>query len=276
MGLLKNRKLYVSGLLILLIGAAGVFLVRGSHQGGNILAGASPDTSALQMYYFDGEKVAARTLYDSGREKELIKRINKVLVEEADESALRDLEVPFYGIWIGNTDGYDISVAWSDGIWLKNDGTVYQGDGDFASWWAELENEDEDTMTVLNFPNAARLAEYHILFMEEEEKEVPDSAGGVSMAVERISASEIVVTITNDSEEEFVYGEYYSLQKKTDGNWYTMPVWADNIGFPDIANILPAGGSVTKSYDYQIFGPLKPGEYKLVVEDMGVEFAVVD
>lgn len=276
MGLLKNRKLYVSGLLILFIGAAGVFLVRGSRRGGNILAGASPDTSALQMYYFDGEKVAARTLYDSGREKELIKRINKVLMEEADESALRDLEVPFYGIWIGNTDGYDISVAWSDGVWLKNDGTVYRGDGDFASWWAELENENEDTMTVLNFPNAARLAEYHILFMEKEETDVPDSAGGVSMAVEHISAGEIIVTITNDSEEEFVYGEYYSLQKKIDGSWYTMPVQADNIGFPDIANILPAGGSVTKSYDYQIFGPLKPGEYKLVVEDMGVEFAVVD
>lgn len=276
MGLLKNRKLYVSGLLILLFGAAGIFLMRGSHQGGNILAGASPDTSALRLYYFDGERVLVRTLYDSDREKELIKRINEVSMEEADESALRDLEVPFYGVWIGNTDGYDISLAWSDGVWLKNDGTVYRGDADFASWWAKLENEDEDTMTVLNFPNAARLAEYHILFMKKEETDVPDSAGGVSMAVERISASEIAVTITNDSEEEFTYGEYYSLQKKIDGNWYTMPVWTDNIGFPDIANILPPGGSVTKSYDYQIFGPLEPGEYKLVVEHMGVTFAVVD
>ena len=42
-------------------------------KGGNILAGASPDTSALQMYYFDGESVAVRRVYDSGQEKELIR-----------------------------------------------------------------------------------------------------------------------------------------------------------------------------------------------------------
>ena len=46
------------------------------NQGGNILAGASPDTSALQMYYFDGETVSVRTFYDSDKEKKLIKRIN--------------------------------------------------------------------------------------------------------------------------------------------------------------------------------------------------------
>ena len=38
------------------------------------LPGASPDTSALQMYYFDGESVAVRRVYDSGQEKELIKK----------------------------------------------------------------------------------------------------------------------------------------------------------------------------------------------------------
>lgn len=277
MHLSKETKIYGVGLPFLLLVIAGICFAKvGRSKGGNILAEASPDTSALQLYYFDGETVAVRTLYDSGREKELIERINASGLKEEDETALNNLGAPFYGIWIGGTDGNDICVAWSEGIWLRNDGMVYSGEADFSSWWEELANEDEDQMNVLNFPNAGRLAEHNLLFMKKEETDVPDQAGGVSMAVERISGSKITVAIHNDSGEEFLYGEYYSLRKKIDGSWYTMPIWADNIGFPDIAHILPPGESAVETYDYNIFGPLEPGDYKLVVEHMGVEFAVTD
>lgn len=277
MHITKKTKLYGAGLLLFLILLAAICLAkaRGS-KGGDILAGASPDTSALQLYYFDGETVTVRTLYDSSREKELIKRINASRLKETDETALAGLEPPFYGIWIGGADGHDVLAAWSEGIWLKNDGRVYRGEADFPSWWEELEKEDEDEMAVFNFPNAGRLAEYNVLFMKKEERDISQQAGKVAMAIESISGSEITVTISNDSGEEFVYGEYYSLQKKIDGSWYTMPVWEDNIGFADIACILPSGERVTKTYDCSIFGPLKPGEYKLVVENMGVEFAVTE
>ena len=63
-------------LLVLTAILYGIRNGRSNGKGGNILAGASPDTSAFQMYYFDGETVAVRTLYDRGKEKELIKKIN--------------------------------------------------------------------------------------------------------------------------------------------------------------------------------------------------------
>lgn len=277
MHLSRKAKRYGAGFIFLVILIAGIgFWAVSGGKGGNILEGASPDTSALQLYYFDGEKVAVRTLYDSGREKELIKRINGLRLKEMDESAPEDLKAPFYGIRIGGTDGYDICVAWSDGIWLRNDGRVYGGDGDFPSWWEELENEDEDRMTVLNFPNAGRLAEYNVSFMKKEETKDSKQADGVWMAIESMSGSQITVTIHNDSEEEFLYGKYFSLQKKIDDGWYTMPIWENNVGFPDIACILPAGECGAETYDYSIYGPLKPGAYKLVVEQMGVEFAVIE
>lgn len=64
------RKAYIPVLIIaLLILAAILYGIRNggssNGKGGNILAGASPDTSALQMYYFDGESVAVRRVYDS-------------------------------------------------------------------------------------------------------------------------------------------------------------------------------------------------------------------
>lgn len=73
------RKKYITVLILsLLILAAVLYGIRNSRRndkGGNILAGASPDTSAFQMYYFDGETVAVRALYDSGAEKEVIKKL---------------------------------------------------------------------------------------------------------------------------------------------------------------------------------------------------------
>ena len=72
------KKKYITVLMLsLLILAAVLYGIRNDRRndnGGNILAGASPDTSALQMYYFDGETVVVRTLYDSGTEKEVIKK----------------------------------------------------------------------------------------------------------------------------------------------------------------------------------------------------------
>ena len=94
------------------------------------------------------------------------------------------------------------------------------------------------------------------------------------MTVEDIGTSEITVLIANNSGEEFTYGEYFSLQKQIDGQWYTMPVRADNIGFQDIAHILPDGESAGETYNLDIYGTLEPGIYRLVVEILLAEFLV--
>ena len=166
--------------IILFLAVAGVlfavFLYK-NDKGGNILVGASPDTTAFQLYYYDGETVMVRTLYDSSTEKEVIKRINDIPLQAAEEQALSQMETPFFGIWIS-------------------------------------------------------------------------------------------------SGEEFTYGEYFSLQKQIDGQWYTMPVRADNVGFQDIAHILPDGESASETYNLDIYGTLEPGMYRLVVETLSAEFLV--
>jgi hypothetical protein len=97
---------------------------------------------------------------------------------------------------------------------------------------------------------------------------------GVSTTVEDIGTSEITILIANNSGEEFTYGEYFSLQKQIDGQWYTMPVRADNVGFQDIAHILPDGESASETYNLDIYGTLEPGMYRLVVETLSAEFLV--
>ena len=272
------RKKYITVLILsLLILAAVLYGIRNGRRndkGGNILAGASPDTSAFQMYYFDGETVAVRTLYDSGAEKEVIKKINGIPLQAAEEDALSQMEPPFYGFWVSSQDGFDISVTASGGVWLKNDGAVYYGDTDLSVLWEQMEGKDEDIRSVLNFPNAGRLSSYHTIFLLKADEQTAEVPEGLTLTVEDIGTSEITVRITNNSGEEFSYGEYFSLQKQIDGQWYTVPVRADNVGFQDIAHILPNGESASETYNLNIYGTLEPGTYRLVVETLSAEFLV--
>ena len=272
------RKKYITVLILsLLILAAVLYGIRNGRRndkGGNILAGASPDTSAFQMYYFDGETVAVRTLYDSGAEKEVIKKINGIPLQAAEEDALSQMEPPFYGFWVSSQDGFDISVTASGGVWLKNDGAVYYGDTDLSVLWEQMEGKDEDTWNALNFPNAGRLSAYHTIFLLKADEQTAEVPEGLTLTVEDIGTSEITVRITNNSGEEFSYGEYFSIQKQIDGQWYTVPVRADNVGFQDIAHILPNGESASETYNLNIYGTLEPGTYRLVVETLSAEFLV--
>ena len=272
------KKKYITVLILsLLILAAVLYGIRNGRRndkGGNILAGASPDTSAFQMYYFDGETVAVRTLYDSGAEKEVIKKINGIPLQAAEEDALSQMEPPFYGFWVSSQDGFDISVTASGGVWLKNDGAVYYGDTDLSGLWEQMEGKDEDTWNALNFPNAGRLSAYHTIFLLKADEQTAEVPEGLTLTVEDIGTSEITVRITNNSGEEFSYGEYFSIQKQIDGQWYTVPVRADNVGFQDIAHILPNGESASETYNLNIYGTLEPGTYRLVVETLSAEFLV--
>ncbi len=272
------KKKYITVLILsLLILAAVLYGIRNGRRndkGGNILAGASPDTSALQMYYFDGETVVVRTLYDSDTEKEVIKKINGIPLQAAEEDALSQMEPPFYGFWISGQDGFDISVAASGGVWLKNDGAVYYGDTDLSVLWEQMEGKDEDTWNVLSFPNAGRLSAYHTIFLLKADEQTAEVPEGLTLTVEDIGTSEITVRITNNSGEEFSYGEYFSIQKQIDGQWYTVPVRADNVGFQDIAHILPNGESASETYNLDIYGTLEPGTYRLVVETLSADFLV--
>ena len=280
MRIFENRKTkYIPAMLfiILFLAAAGILLavfLYKNNKGGNILTGASPDTSAFQLYYYDGETVMVRTLYDSGTEKEVIRKINDIPLQAADEQALSRMEIPFFGIWISSREGDDISLTASGGVWLRNDGAVYYGDTDLSFLWREMEGSDEDTLNVLNFPNAGHLSVYHICFLLKADELLTEDTEGVSMTIEDIGTSEITVLITNNSGEEFTYGEYFSLQKQIDGQWYTIPVRADNVGFPDIAHILPDGESASETYNLDIYGTLEPGMYRIVVETLSAEFLV--
>ncbi len=273
---MRKKRIWIGmlGCLLCLLTACG--------KAGNLLGDASPNTSAMELYYFDGTRMVVRTLYDSAREKEILKSLNALPAKELKEDALSNWQVPCYGLWIGSEDGTDICVAYCDGMWLDEEGNLYQVDVDFEEYFNLLEGEDEsDDRSVLLFPNAGRLAAYDIRFMEKAQTQETETEDGISalplgtvMTVTDMDHGIATVLIDNQSGYEISYGEHYSLQKEIDGEWYILPIAKTNIVFHDIAYILQDLSQATVTCDLTIFGELEAGNYRLIKDDMTAEFAL--
>lgn len=273
--------LLASVLLLSLMGCGA-----SAPTGSNLLAQASPDTSALTLYRYDGGEVVSRTIYDKDQEQKLLDRINALPAQPVEEPDLTAWTMPCYGLWISSQAGEGLYVAWSEGLWLDQDGNVWQIDADFPAYWEELEGADEETgLTVLNFPNSVLLAPNDDRFIFATAEKVnpvfygnPDE--GISnlplemyMTVQSVTGGVATVLIDNQSGYEMSYDEYYSLQMDRNGQWCQLPMKGD-VGFNDIAYVLQDLEQATVTCDLNIFGELSAGRYRLVKSDMYAEFSL--
>lgn len=90
---------------------------------------------------------------------------------------------------------------------------------------------------------------------------------GVTMTVKDGTASSTssTVILKNKSSNEFIYGEYFSLEKKINGSWYEVPVVIENYGFNSIGYNLASGEDSEWTVDWKwLYGSLGAGEYRIV------------
>lgn len=252
--------------------------INGSRKTG-LLENASPDTCALALYYYDGETMAVKYQFDTDKEKEILQQFNELPYETADLEKLNDWQVPCYGLEISDTDGMDLCVAYADGLWLNQNWEVYSVEADFQSIWEGLGAEEEDIGSIIAFPNAGILCRYDRRFLEEispeDEYGIATLPLEVNMTVTEISNGVVTAVIDNQSGQEIMYGEDYSLRKKIDGKWYDLPLVKTNIGFNAVGIYLPDLEQHTVTCDLKIFGELEEGEYMLVKSDgLEAEFSL--
>lgn len=254
------------------VGLLAALLTGCGSKNTGLLADAAPQNSCLSFYYFDGETVTHRVLYDTASEEEILKELNALPARAAAESALENWSLPCYGLQIYNQEGYPRNVAWSEGLWLTEEGSVYQVEADFETLWNSVEWDEERTDGPLSFPNAGYLSRYDDRFFQEY---VPQEAApeGISMEVKGYVDDIATVIIRNQSGEEFAYGEGYSLLQEREGIWYLVPplTWWDTIA---IATILAPGQEVEFSCDLSCYGSLKAGHYAICKDGMTAEFVV--
>jgi hypothetical protein len=90
---------------------------------------------------------------------------------------------------------------------------------------------------------------------------------GVTMTIKaEASPTGLTVEMENNSDKDCIYGEYFWLEKKIEGEWYELPVVIEgNYGFNDIGYDLPSGAASQWTVDWEgLYGSLEQGEYRIV------------
>ena len=119
----------------------------GRHAGNTLLENASPDTSALALYCYDGSITTCSYLYDSTEVQKALQSLSAVDAKKSGNFTPSQAAAPVYAISIGGKDGNDIQAAWSNGYWIAQNGVSYRFDYDFKALASEYSWSDPQTWT---------------------------------------------------------------------------------------------------------------------------------
>lgn len=239
-----------------------------------LIQDASPETSAMALYEYDGTSVKSCWLYDAAREQEVIDYLNKQEVQGIADIDVSSLSGPMYGITIGAKDGTERKFTWWDGYWITDTRQVYRVDIDFTEVKKNYDWKDPDTLKLTTFPNLYFLASasgtWNTDLLEKSEEL---NGKGLSLDIKEQKEDTITVQLINTTKVELTCGEYFGIQAQIDGVWYDIPP-EEELAFNDIAQFLPAGEEIEKRYVITAFGNLPSGLYRIVVEGVAAEFSI--
>ncbi len=241
----------------------------------SLLDQASPETSAMTLFTYDGNTVRWSFLYDSKTERRILENLNAVKAEPVEDWSAKDVTLPVYGIEIGREDGWSILAAWSNGYWIAQDGAVYRFDFDFEDLAEREPWEDERELpSFTSFPCARLFTQegsgWNTRFL------VPaaplDPPEGITMTMDAWEGGDAVVMVSNTGDEDWSFGEFFEVQALLDGTWYEIPTVPGNWGFGCLGYFLPAGESQSMTHHMSMYGELPPGTYRIVLNGLSTEF----
>ncbi|MBR6771744.1 MAG: hypothetical protein IKM28_11080 [Lachnospiraceae bacterium] len=90
---------------------------------------------------------------------------------------------------------------------------------------------------------------------------------GVKLHMEKYTSSGGTMEISNFSQKELQYGDWFDVQIQTEGKWYSLAYVVENIAFNSIAYLLPQEKTKEKVVDWEfMYGVLPTGTYRIVTE----------
>ena len=103
----------------------------------------------------------------------------------------------------------------------------------------------------------------------------PVQVENVSISIEDVSSTGGIVIIKDTNEEPYTYGEWYKIEKNSNGKWIEVDTVISDYGFNEIAYLTNEDGEVRFAIDWQwLYGELSPGNYRLLKEVANMYIAV--
>ena len=259
------------------VSAALMLTACGAGEPNALFDTASPETSIMALYVYDGAETTCYWLSDDTLEWEIISKMKNTSAVSA-EVTTDDVEFPAYGFELGSTDGWGLNMAWSNGYLYNRDGEVYEFDFDFAKilddygFEEKWSRSDGMVLPCLRYLVQDENGWNADLMNPLIEEPVPPE--GISVEID-YTGETIEAVFRNDGTEDWGFGTYWSLQVNLEGKWYDVPVSpVENWGFPDIGYELAAGGTWEETYHMDMYGDLPAGQYRFCAFSVTAEFTV--
>lgn len=102
----------------------------------------------------------------------------------------------------------------------------------------------------------------------KNQEDISSSAEGITVQLEKeqytTKDTETQLTLHNDSEITFLYGQEYLLEKNVNGTWYEIPL-KEEMAFTSEGYNLAPGQRVSETISLDIFSEeLSPGRYRII------------
>ncbi len=104
--------------------------------------------------------------------------------------------------------------------------------------------------------------------------DLQDGNGGIEIEIVEQTKRGLTVQITNNTKNWWGYGVSYRLEVFQDGEWYKVPTLPGEWAFIEIWIELEPGQTNEEAYDFEMYGELPSGKYRIIIEDHYAEFEV--
>lgn len=107
------------------------------------------------------------------------------------------------------------------------------------------------------------------IYKSEDEKKIQDIYSKVSLSIKKdtLTKTGATIIISDINEPKYTYGEWFRIDKKTNGFWEELKPIDDNYDFNDIGLTVGEDNKLEIDTDWsKIYGELEKGEYRLVKE----------
>jgi len=189
-----------------------------------LMENAKPEESALKFYCYDNDGIRTSTIFIKDTIQEILDGLNAVKAYEIIDWSLDDISLPIYGFEIKGKNNWLMSVAWTNGVWITQDGKAYTFDYDFKN----LEQSyfrNSNKLSCFSFFPCSRL-------LTQNEKgwnssllspaEMLNPPHDVTVSYNSHNTDTISVNYMNNSGSEWLYGEGFRLQVLLNDIWYNI------------------------------------------------------
>lgn len=254
-----------------------LLLLTGCGRTVDLMPKASPSTSVLSLYVYDGETITRQHLFETDTVRaEAMEDFRKAKAKPADVD-LTTLQPPYYGLEMGGTDGWTVYGLWADGYFIRGNGKVYEFDYDFEKFRREYDFEEPDEFRVLtvlpcmNYLAKTKNGWNTAVLTLSDFKPVEQPVNAVLIEQTK---THLTIELTNNGAEEWCYGHAFWLETEIDGKWYRIPAEQD-VAFTEEGLLVAAGDTAEECCWIEPYGDLPAGTYRLVFyQNLSVEFTI--